>query len=184
MNNIKLKGNTVLNGEINGIKNEYHVQKKTKVTLLFEKLNVEFNSDNKITHVIDDLQKYQDSRDRISLKDKLKDGDREYLLDDALWLKEQYAKKLTKYQFFESAQQIHAFLLGVVLEKFRNLIKPMIRSGKADEEISRCLSDNVVSPILTIIQDQGCYDMMCLSSDDIEGMVYYLAGKCHINWKS
>jgi len=180
---IKLKGNSALHGDIIGIKHEYNIQKKTKLTLLFEKLNEEFNSDDKVSHVIDDLQKYQDSRDRISLEDKLKDGDRLYLLDDALWLKQQYTKKLTKFQFYESAQEIHAFLLGVVLEKFRNVIKPMIIIGRNEEEISRCLSDNVISPILKIIQDQGCYDMMGLSSDDIEGMVYYLAGKCHINWK-
>lgn len=176
-------GNTVNDGDlVGGNKTVYIAAKKTRLSSLFEKLQETFASGQKVDRISDDLQRFFDKRDVIGLEQKLKDGNRAHLLDDASWLKQEYYKKLTKFQFFEPAQEIHAFILSIVLEKFRNIVNPMIRAENTELEISRAISVEIIDPILKIIQEEGCSDVMGLTSTDIEGMIYYLTGQCHIKW--
>lgn len=176
--------NTVTDGDIvagNKIINNH--PKASKLNLLFENLKANFNDGNEATNISDNLKRYSEPRDIIGLEQKLIDGRKEYLLDDAIWLKQEYNKKLTKYQFYEPAQEIHAFLLSIVLEKFRNRIYPMIRQDSiSDLEISTEISNAIVNPILQMIQEHGCDDIMGLNATDIEGMIYFLTGLCHIKW--
>lgn len=183
---VKQAKNSVTNGDIvGGDKTTVHnYQKPTKLSALFDKLKMEFGNNNTVDTISDNLSRYSEPRDIIGLEEKLIAGDRKHLLDDASWLKQEYYKKLTKFQFFEPAQEIHAFLLGVVLEKFRNFIYPMMRLGTfSDIEISKTISLEIVNPIIKSIQDEGCDDVMGLSSTDIEGMIYFLTGHCHIKWE-
>jgi hypothetical protein len=157
--------------------------KPTKLSSLFVRLQKEFNEGKEVTEISDNLKRYSEPRDVIGLEQKLIDGDKQYLLEDAVWLKQEYFKKLTKFQFFEPAQEIHAFILGIVLEKFRNIIYPKMRSSDfTDLDISQSISVEIINPIINIIQDQGCNDIMGLGATDIEGMVYFLTGQCHIKW--
>ena len=44
--------------------------------------------------------------------------------------------------------------------------------------------EKVVLPIIDEINANGsCDRQLCYNEDDIYGMLYYLTGKCHINWK-
>ncbi|ASZ11184.1 hypothetical protein KTO58_19290 [Chitinophaga pendula] len=156
--------------------------RRTRLSILFDKLEKAFNENSHVTEVSADLQRYANLRDTIGLEQKLKDGGREDLYEDALWLKEEYHKKLTKFQFFEPAQEIHSFLLALVLSKFRNIIFPLICASKSEQEVSLAIENEIVAPIVSIIQEEGCSDVMGLSSVDIEGMIYYLTGQCHIKW--
>jgi len=176
--------NKVVAGDDNSTTNKhYHnYSKQTKLSKLFDRLNQEYNADNRIDQINEDLQRYLTERDAIGLEQKLIDGRIDHLYDDALWLKEEYYKKLTKYVFFEPAQQIHAYLLAIVIEKFRNLIYPLIREGKSEAEIMKAVSENINAPLLSIIQDEGCNDVMGPSATDIDGMIYFLTGRCHIKW--
>lgn len=176
--------NKVVAGDDNSTSNKhYHnYSKQTKLSRLFDRLNEEYNADNRIDEINEDLQRYLTERDAIGLEQKLIDGGIDHIYDDALWLKEEYYKKLTKYVFFEPAQQIHAYLLAIVIEKFRNLIYPLIREGKSEGEIMKAVSENINTPLLTLIQDEGCNDVMGLSAIDIDGMIYFLTGRCHLKW--
>jgi hypothetical protein len=175
--------NTVTDGDIvagNKITNNF--SKKTKLSSLFERLKEEFHIDKRMDGVGENLKRFSEQRDTIGLEQKLIDGQWEYMLEDAAWYKQEYFKKLTRYQFFEPAQEIHAFLLGVVLEKFKSMIYPLIRSEKSHEEISKAISVDIVDPIVKTIQEEGCDDIMGLSAVDIQGMVFFLTGQCHIKW--
>jgi hypothetical protein len=178
-------GNTVTDGSIIG-GNQYTTNittaKRTKLSSLFEKLKEVCGSNTKVEVISEDLNRFSVSRDSIGLEQKLIDGNRSHIIPDATWLKQEYYKKLTKFQFFEPAQQIHALLLGIVLEKFRNIIYPMIQGGSTDAEISRSVSLEIIDPIMKTIQEEGCDDVMGLSSVDVEGMIYFLTGQCHIKW--
>jgi hypothetical protein len=176
--------NKVVAGDDNSTttKHYHNHSKQTKLSKLFDRLNEEYNADNRIDQINEDLQRYLTERDAIGLEQKLIDGHIDHLYEDAVWLKEEYSKKLTKYVFFEPAQQIHAYLLAIVIEKFRNLIYPLIREGKSEAEIMKAISENINTPLLTIIQDEGCNDVMGLSATDIDGMVFFLTGRCHIKW--
>lgn len=182
------RGNTIKDGDLVGgnktVNNtvNYTPEKKTKLSSLFDKLQQEFDQQKKVDGISEDLERYSIPRDTIGLEQKLADGGRAHLIKDAAWLKQEYFKKLTRFQFFEPAQEIHAFLLGLVLQKFRYIIYPLINSGNSEEEISKAISEKVIDPIVQTIQDEGCNDVMGLSSTDIDGMIYFLTGQCHIKW--
>jgi len=173
----------VVAGDDHSTTKHYHnYTKKTKLSNLFDRLDQEFNADNRIDEINDDLNRYLLERDAVGLEQKLVDGNIAHLYDDAMWLKEEYSKKLTKYVFFEPAQHIHAYLLAIVIEKFRNLIYPLIREGKSEAEIMKAVSEKINTPLLNIIREEGCNDIMGLNATDIDGMVFFLTGRCHIKW--
>lgn len=188
---INQNNNSVSNGDVvgnnknvitNTTNNYNYTPPKTRLSTLFENLKAEFDCGNSIETISDELKIYSDRRDTIGLEQKLIDANLQHLIDDAAWYKEQYFKKLTKFQFFEPAQEIHSFLLGVVLEKFVNIIYPMMRANSTEIAISERISYDIVNPIIRLIQENGCEDVMKLSATDINGMIYFLTGKCHIKW--
>lgn len=156
--------------------------KQTRLSILFDILKAKFDQNDTITEISRDLTRYLDQRDTIGLEQKLIDANRSHLYEDFSWLKEEFSKKLTIYQFFEPAQEILSFILGVVFEKFRNIIYPMIRNNDSEKEILEKISSEIVNPIVSLIQEQGCNDIMGLSSVEVEGMVHFLTGRCHIRW--
>jgi hypothetical protein len=182
--NISIPGDDskFVGGNDYSLNNTYHFQ-KGKLATLFEKLKEKFEEGDTITKISEDLRRYKDSRDRISLEQKLMDAGREHLLEDFMWLKDQYFRKLTKFQFFEPAQEIHAFILGIVFERFRSLIYPKIRNKCPEEIILKTISDEIISPIVDLIQAEGCDDIMGLSAIEVEGMIHFLTGQCHLKWK-
>jgi len=184
--NIHISGdkNKVIGGDDKSTNIEYHLHsaKQTRLSLLFDKLKEEFDKGNTITDISNDLARYTDKRDTIGLEQKLIDGNREHLFQDFRWLKQEYYKKLTTYQFYEPAQEIHSFILGIVFERFRNIIYPMIRNNNSEQDILNAISNQIVNPIVMLIQQQGCSDIMKLGSTEIEGMIHFLTGRCHLKW--
>lgn len=177
-------GNEVKDGDIvagNKTINN-HFKNPSRLAALFEKLKSDHQDGKQTETVSENLQAFQEQRDVIGLEQKLKNGNKDAWLDDAQWLKEKYFKKLTKYQFFEPAQEIHAYLLSHVHEKFRNLIYPKIQNGCTEEELKKAISDEVISPIMKLLSEEGCNDIMGIIAADIEGMIYFLTGQCHIKW--
>lgn len=160
-----------------------HQTNKTRLASLFEKLNSECENNEKIIGWIDDLYRYTVQRDVIGLEQKLLEGNRKDLIDDAIWLKEEYYKKLTKYQLYQSAQKIQAHLMASILERFRNKIYPLIISEADEVTIGAAISNEIVNPLVALIEQEGLEDnILGFSATDIEGMIYYLTGRCHIKW--
>jgi len=157
--------------------------KRTRLEIFFAKLNESFNKQNEVTDYIDDLKRYIDERDRIPLEQKLKDGEKEYLYENAAWLKIQYEKKLELIRFNLPAQEIHAFILGIILSKFTNLIYPLIKANTPDELIFETINSNIVVPIMNIIDEHDYRNILKFSEVEIQGMIYSLFGKCHLKWK-
>ena len=160
-----------------------HPATQTKLSILFDSLKCKFEQEEQTKCISEELKFYQTDRDTIGLEQKLKDGDLEYLFEDASLLKEAYARKLYRYQLYEPAQEIHTYILGIICYKFRWLIYPLIKKSVSQEEISRLISSEIIDPIMKIIMEQGCNDIMGLTYKDIEGMIYFLTGRCHIKWK-
>ncbi|GGC55309.1 hypothetical protein GCM10011387_06160 [Pedobacter quisquiliarum] len=168
--------------DLSSTQHYHNYSRPTKLSSLFERLNQEYNADNRIDDINHDLKRYMLERDVVGLEQKLIDGNIEHLYEDAMWLKEEYSKKLTKFVFFEPAQQIHAYLLAIIIEKFRNLIYPLLREGKLESEIMKVVSEHINTPLLNIIREEGCNDIMGLTATDVDGMVFFLTGRCHIKW--
>lgn len=182
--NLNGTNNKVVNGDDSSVTNYFSGQ-SGKLGSLFLKLKDAFGNDNSsedLSAISENLKKYTDVRDTLGLEEKLRLANKEHLYDDFSWCKQEFNKKLIYYQNYEPAQEIFAFILAIVLERYRNLVKPMIREGSSEREILRTISDNIVNPIVILIQQEGCNDIMGLTSTEIEGMFHYLTGNCHINW--
>lgn len=153
-----------------------------KLASLFEKLKTSFDNSDEIERISDDLKRYTTRRDTIGLEQKLKDANKSYLYEDFAWLKQEFYKKLVLYQNYEPAQEIFSYILAIVLEKHINVIKPMLRNNEEEQVILATISNSIVNPILELIENEGCNDIIGLSSTEIQGMFHYLTGNCHINW--
>lgn len=182
-NNANISGqqNKIVGGDDNSqVNNNYG--SNGKLASLFDKLKSSFDNREEIERISNDLKRYTTRRDTIGLEKKLEMAGKSYLYEDFAWLKQEFYKKLVLYQNYEPAQEIFAYILAIVLEKHINIIKPMIRHNESEKLILSTISNDIVNPILSLIQSEGCNDIIGLSSTEIQGMFHYLTGNCHINW--
>jgi hypothetical protein len=160
---------------------------KTRFSKRFDKLNEEVASDEKYEGVMDSLKHYLTKLDGIDMPTKLKDGGFSGSeIIKAIRRKEKYAKKLEKNLFFESAQWIDSQLFAKIMIDFETYIeKPLINKGANKDDILIAVVEKVIKPVLSLINIEGENDdVLNYSLEDVFGMVYYLTGKCHINWKN
>lgn len=165
--------------------NNYYTQSESRLGGWFRRLNDEINNDIRLQKKLDDIKRYLTKLPHtIGLEAKLKDGGfSQSAIDKARRLKMYFAKKSTRFQYYESAQLIDSYLFAKLCHRFDTYILPNIESHPLCD-IRQMVYEKVVLPIIDEINANGSYDrQLCYNEDDIYGMLYYLTGKCHINWK-
>ena len=180
------------NGEIQSqlnaanIEGNVYLSKKTRFAKRFEKLNKEVASDERYEGIMESLKYYLTSRDGIDMPTKLQDGGfKESEIIEATRKKERYAKRLERNKFFESAQWIDSQLFGKIKMDFEAFVLPLVNASATKDEILKEVVLKVVQPVLDLINIEGENDeVLNYNADDIFGMVYYLTGQCHLNWKN
>lgn len=148
---------------------------------VIEKLKEEAIKDPDFEGYIDELASYMtdiESRRVIGLEEKLKKANREDLIVTAMELKELFAKKLAKEQLSLFLQKVYVQILAVIRNKFNGIIKPLIAEGK---EIS-VIDGEIYYKIVEEIHNHVAPHVTELTMDHIAGMLYYLTGKCHVEW--
>jgi len=147
---------------------------------LLKKFEEERKNDSKLDSFIEELDYFNRpiKGDVIGLEQKLIDGKREAFIDFALRAKESFHKKLFKFQFSESAQKINIHLLALVESYFMHHICPKIHNGHSSEEISSLIQELLVNPLLNELEE----NTLGFTATDINGMLYFLTGNCHIKW--
>lgn len=150
------------------------------MTTLLKKFKEESDGNVQLSTFIEDFDYYQSpyKGDVAGLEQKLRDGGREDFISYALKTKERFHKKLIKYQFFESAQKINVHLLALVESYFENEICPKIHNGQSSEEIKTLIQELIVNPLLNELEE----NLLGFNAADINGMLYFLTGNCHIKW--
>lgn len=168
------------------VEGNIYFAKKTRFARRFEKLNQEVKNDERYEGTMESLKYYLTKLDGISAETKLYDGGfNENEVISAIRRKERYAKRLQLNRFFESAQWIDSQLFAKIKMDFEAFILPLIDNGSPKSEILKEVVIKVVQPILDLINIEGEDDeVLNYNADDIFGMVYYLTGQCHINWKN
>lgn len=148
-------------------------------------LSVEFKNNIKLQKKLDDIKRYRTKLPHtIGLDAKLRDGHfSPAAIDKARRQKQYYAKKATKYQYCESAQRIDSYLFGKVCCRFDQYVLNLIEEQQPLSIIKTAVYEKVILPIMAELNEVGSADTeLCYNEDDIFGMLYYLTGKCHINW--
>lgn len=159
---------------------------ETRLSCLFRKLKDEYANNIQLQKKLDDIKRYHTKlRHTVGLKQKLTDGHFSASdIEKAERSKMHYAKKATRFQYYESAQRIDAYLFAKVACRFDTYVMPLIRNVRPLDDIKTAVYEQVVSPIMQEIEANGANDTcLCYTEDNIFGILYYLTGNCHINWK-
>ena len=152
----------------------------------FRELQEEVKNDIKLQKKIDDIKRYRTRLPRtIGLQAKLQDGGfSKDAIDKACRQKQYYVKKSTRYQYYEAAQQIDSYLYAIVCNRFDTYVMPLIVKQEPLGVIKKAVYEHVITPVIDKIAFNGKEDtVLRYNIDDIFGMLYYLTGNCHINWK-
>lgn len=166
--------------------NKYYAQQTTWYQRKFQKLASEIEQDARYEQTIDDLTYFNTvlpgSKD---LEEKLRDGGYSQMdIEQARRQKMKFAKKQEKYKYYISAQWINCHLFADILHRFNDHIKPLILANSDKQTILSTVSQSVIIPIVEMLNREGADDdYLCYDHQDVLGMVYYLTGICHINWK-
>ena len=111
------------------------------------------------------------------LERKLLDGSRTDILFDALQWKEQFSKKLLRLQFSLQAQELFAHILSKIHTFFALNVRPRVIEGATRTEV-----DGLIYTLVKELYEEVGYSELEITMTDIHGMVYFLAGNCHIDW--
>lgn len=157
----------------------YHPQ--TTLGHLLQQLELELEHQITTDSIIEDLEKllhFKASGEFIGLSQKLEAGNRTDLLEEAEDLKERIAKKITKHENIESAQRVYLYLLEDVLTSFKYKVLPIIKTDPSDPAIDIAIKEHIIDPISSKL-GQNSLDLF---HRDIEGLLYFLIGNCHLRW--
>lgn len=131
---------------------------------------------------LDDYVYYVDEGvDVIGLEAKLKNGDREDLVEEAVKKKDFAAKRIMRSELAPRSKYIYSYIFDKISGSFDGLIKPMIKEGKSFSEIDTAIYSEIVSSITKEVSP--FVPDMAISQRLVSGMLYYLTGKCHLVWK-
>ncbi|WP_434503740.1 ABC-three component system protein [Prevotella sp.] len=158
---------------------------QSRISSYFERLCNEIEN-NTTEEIIDELREYHTVLDGTKgLEDKLQDGCFPRLkIDEARRQKEAYAKKATRFECYPSAQKINLLLFAKIKNEFNAYIFPMIQRNEPINVVIQKVYEQIVTPIMDRLDVDGCHDeYLNYTSDHIYGMIYYLTGMCHLNWK-
>ncbi|MGI6233545.1 MAG: ABC-three component system protein [Prevotella sp.] len=168
--------------------NQYLQQQSPDYRLIscFRELQEEVRNDDRLQKKLDDIKRYRTRLPHtIGLKAKLQDGGfSKDAIDKACRQKQYYAKKSTKYQYYEGAQKIDSYLFAIVSSRFDTYVMPLIVKQSPLNVIKKVVYEQVIMPVVDKLAFNGEKDTeLRYNIDDIFGMLYYLTGNCHINWK-
>lgn len=165
--------------------NQTSIAPQSRLASWFARLQEDFKNDVRLQKKMDDIMRYRTKlRHTIGLELKLLDGGfSKKAIDKARRQKQSYAKKATKYQYYEMANKIDNYLFAIVSDHFDREVLPLIEDEKPLREINQAVYDKVVLPVMEELNTVGDSDTcLCYTLDDVFGMLYYLTGNCHINW--
>jgi len=165
--------------------NIYNTALPTRMDAYFQALLGEI--ENGITaEVFEALDYYQTKLDGTKdVEEKLTDGGfRPSRIAEAKRLKEMYAKIAMQYDCYPSAQKIIHSLFARIKHEFDDNIFPLIERQQPLNIVMERIRERIVIPIRDMLEANGAHDsVLGFNEDHIYGMIYYLTGMCHLNWK-
>jgi hypothetical protein len=112
------------------------------------------------------------------LENKLKSANREHHYDGALISSQKAVKMITKLQHIKSYQIIFNHVLSVILTRFKSHILPLLHKGCDEIVIASAINSTILEPLSQEVSLAGG----AMSTDLVEGMLYFLTEKCHVEW--
>lgn len=186
-----IAGNTIANNDVRG---DFNIGSTIvrlpsfDVTVGAEALRILIERHNRLQEddpiyqmVLDELQskiKSSPSRKVVGLERKLELADRRVYFDQALVSSQKAAKMISKYQHVKAYQIIFNHLLGLILTRFNSHIHPLLKGGHDEIVIRSAINSVIIEPLYHEVVMAGGF----VTSDVVEGMLYFLTEKCHVEW--
>ncbi|WP_102313410.1 ABC-three component system protein [Vibrio cyclitrophicus] len=149
---------------------------------LVEEHEQEIQKDELYKEFSSQLNNFMERKVEGKLRDlgqKLTDGNRDYLLDYAMDVKERVSKKIMQFSHYRSAQELYTYILTNIRTTFLHEISPRIKSGDFKVyEINDLVADKIIQPVLESVH--GC--SLNIDKDELYGLLYILTGNCYIEW--
>ena len=154
---------------------------KPHIYKLIQRLKQQIENDHKIQQISEELNNYfinLDEETPADLEMKLKLANKENEYKNAIRLKEEFCKIITKFSSYEAANEYFTLLLSMIVANFQHLIYPCIRKGADEEEIMAKFHEHII--VKTFDEVQKADNLCKLNYDQIRGMVYFLIGNCYL----
>ncbi len=152
----------------------------SQLDILSESLKNEIENNDTTPTIIDELTHFKNKRSEIrDLTFKLTEAGYHNLIEEAEELKELIAKLIVKHQNYKSAQKIITLLLDEIQSIFNAKIKPKIEPDLSQQKIKEILRDYLEQEI----KDQLGENVLEIYNRQINGMVFFLTGNCHLEWR-
>lgn len=155
---------------------------KTPLRKMAENYRIEAEQNCIQKQFIEELENYMKrvpGHEQRNLEQKLLAANRPDLVENAKYLKEQFAKKLYKHAFSPLAQNIFVHILSMINCTFQLKVKPLINENKMPSVIDATIYNEIVK---IVYQEVGNSELG-VNMDYIHGMIYYLTGNCYISWE-
>ena len=148
---------------------------------LYDKLSEDIKSERKTQDTCEILNDFiaTDEDEVVGLEIKLERGGMDAQKNYAKSCKERYVKNLTKYSMYETAQVIHAYFLGKVESGYATSVLPALPSLAPGNKFE-LMRKSVLDPIEHTLGKNP----LGLHAKEIDGMAFFLTGKCKIKWEA
>lgn len=157
--------------------------KSNALANLLERSKLLCETDQEYRYMLEELEEYltnRPGRKIVGLEEKLREGNRLDLLDDALYLENKFARRVTKHQFSISEEIIYCHCLSKINSSFSHHIKPLFKIPAHSAVIDRVIYEKIVEPLYEEVSVVSA----AISIDLVRGMIFFLTGKCHLRWIS
>lgn len=146
-----------------------------------EQIKKNLGDDKDSVAIIEELADYiteHPSREVIGLELKLAKGDRLDLKDRAVLLKNRFERRVAKNQMSLAEQHVYIQILATISSIWHSKIKPCIDFGESKNIVDNLIYTDLIEPVHKAVVR---YDTLA-TSETVSGMLYFLTGKCHIEW--
>lgn len=189
LNNVNAGGNVVgrdLHDHSTQIINNYVppviYRQDHRLRELVEAHEKEIQKDEQYREFSSQLNNFLERKVEGKLRDlgqKLTDGNRDFLLDYAMDVKERVSKKIMRFSHYKSAQELYTYIITNIRATFLHEISPRIKSGDFKSyQISDLVEEKIIQPVLDSVH--GC--SLNIDKDELYGLLYILTGNCYIEW--
>lgn len=141
----------------------------------------QIKEDPNLEGTIEELAEYttqRPDREIIGIEAKLLAGDRADILQNAIYLKNKFERRLARNQLSNIEQHVYAHVLAVIETTFNQYVRPSILNGSSKEDVDAKIHTEIYEPVYKAIVD---FDVS-ITMQHVAGMLYFLTGKCHLVW--
>ena len=146
-----------------------------------EQIKKNLGDDEDLVDIIEALADYvtdNPNRKIIGLENKLRSGNRQDLEDRAILLKNRFERIVARNQMSLAEQHVYVQILSTINSIWHSKIKPLIDIGASTSTVDSAIFSELIEPVHKAVVR---YDTL-VTAETVSGMLFFLTGKCHLEW--